>query len=250
MGNIWALVRRELHAYFASPIGYVALALFLFFYGFYFYGELEIFIDTKRASPGQVLNVNQDMIRWLLHTTAFIILFLLPLVTMRSFSEEFRSGTIELLFTSPLTDLEIVLGKFFGALALYVIMLGSTLVHIGILFYFGDPEWKPIVVGYLGLFLLGAGYIAFGLLFSSMTKNQINAGFMAFQLFVFLYLIELAESWGGWAASVVPYLSVSRHLAEFAKGVLDTRDIVYYLSFIGFGLFLTKQSIESYRWRG
>ena len=145
MGNIWALVRRELHAYFASPIGYVALALFLFFYGFYFYGELEIFMDPKRASPGQVLNVNQDMIRWLLHTTAFIILFLLPLVTMRSFSEELRSGTIELLFTSPLTDLEIVLGKFFGALALYVIMLGSTLVHIGILFYFGDPEWKPLV---------------------------------------------------------------------------------------------------------
>ena len=155
---------------------------------------------------------------------------------MRSFAEELRSGTIELLFTSPLTDLEIVLGKFFGALALYVIMLGATLVHIGILFYFGDPEWKPIVVGYLGLFLLGAGYIAFGLLFSSMTKNQIIAGFMAFNLFVFLYLIEFAESWGGWAASVVPYLSVSRHLAEFAKGVLDTRDIVYYLSFIGFGV--------------
>jgi len=250
VSNVWALARRELNAYFASPIAYVVLAFFLFLFGVYFYGELEIFVDPRRAAPSQVLNVNQDMIRWLFHTTAVIVMFLLPLVTMRSFSEELRSGTIELLFTSPVTDVELVLGKFAGAVALYAVMLGSTLIHMGILFYFGDPEWKPIAVGYLGMALLGCAYIAFGLVFSSLTKNQIVAGFLSFGVFLFLYLIEIAQNWGGWAAAVVPYLSVSRHLEEFAKGVIDTRDVVYYASFIVLGLFLTKQSLGAYRWRG
>lgn len=249
MSTVWALVRREVKAYFASPIAYVVLGLFLFLFGLYFYGELDVFIDPRRTAQGQTVNVNQDMIRWLFHTTAVIVLFLLPLVTMRSFSEELRSGTIELLFTSPLTDTQLVLGKFFGALVLYGVMLGSTFLHMGLLFYFGDPDWKPIAVGYLGLLLLGASYIGFGLVFSSMTRNQIVAGFLSFGVFLFLYLIEIAQNWGGWASALVPYLSVSRHLEEFAKGVIDTRDIVFYLSFIGLGLFLTKQSIESYRWR-
>ena len=248
--NVRTLGARELRAYFASPIAYVVLGLFLFLFGLYFYGELEIFADPRRAAPGQVLNVNQDMIRWLFHTTAVIVLFLLPLVTMRSFSEELRSGTIELLFTSPLTDLELVLGKFLGAFALYAVMLGSTFIHMGLLFYFGDPEWKPIAVGYLGMALLGGAYIAFGLVFSALTKNQIVAGFLSFGVFLFLYLIEIAQNWGGFMAAIVPYLSVSRHLEEFAKGVIDTRDVVYYLSFIGLGLFLSKQAIASYRWRG
>ena len=249
MTSMWALVRREVGAYFASPIAYVVLGFFLFLFGLYFYGELEIFIDPRNTAQGQTVNVNQHMIRWLFHTTAVILLFLLPLVTMRSFSEELRSGTIELLFTSPLTDTQLVLGKFFGAMTLYIVMLGSTFIHMGLLFYFGDPDWKPIAVGYLGLLLLGASYIGFGLVFSSMTRNQIIAGFLSFGVFLFLYLIEIAQNWSGWASALVPYFSVSRHLEEFAKGVIDTRDVVFYLSFIGLGLFLTKQSIESYRWR-
>jgi ABC-2 type transport system permease protein len=249
MTTVWALVRREVYGYFASPIAYVVLALFLFLYGLYFYGELEIFLDPRNAQ-GQTMNVNQDMIRWLFNTTAVIVMFVLPLVTMRSFSEELRSGTIELLFTSPLTDSQLVLGKFLGALVLYAVMLGTTLLHMGLLFYFGDPEWIPIAIGYLGMLLLGSAYIAFGLVFSSMTKNQVVAGFLSFGVFLTLYLIEIAQNWGGLAQALVPYLSVGRHLEEFAKGVIDSRDVVYYLSFIALGLFLTKQSIESYRWRG
>ena len=248
MTTLLALVRREVYAYFATPIAYVVLALFLFLFGLYFYGELEIFVDP-RGAQGHTVNVNQDMIRWVFNTTAVIVMFMLPLVTMRSFSEEFRSGTIELLFTSPVTDTQLVLGKFFGALTLYLVMLGSTFLHMGLLFYFGDPEWKPIAVGYLGMLLLGSGYIAFGLAFSSITKNQIVAGLLSFGVFLFLYLIEIAQNWGGWAQELVPYLSVGRHLEEFAKGVIDSRDVVYYLSFTALGLFLTKQSIESYRWR-
>ena len=248
MTTLLALVRREVYAYFGTPTAYVVLALFLFLFGLYFYGELENFVDP-RSAQGHTVNVNQDMIRWVFNTTAVIVMFVLPLVTMRSFSEEFRSGTIELLFTSPLTDTQLVLGKFFGALTLYVVMLGSTFLHMGLLFYFGDPEWKPIAVGYLGLLLLGSAYIAFGLAFSSITKNQIVAGLLSFGVFLFLYLIEIAQNWGGWAQTLVPYFSVSRHLEEFAKGVIDSRDVVYYLSFTALGLFLTKQSIESYRWR-
>lgn len=248
MTTLGALIGREVRAYFSSPVAYVVLGIFLFLYGLYFYGELEIFLDP-RGAQAHTVNVNQDMIRWLFNTTAVIVMFVLPLVTMRSFSEELRSGTIELLFTSPLTDNQLVLGKFFGALTLYVVMLGATSLHMGLLFYFGDPEWQPIAVGYLGLLLLGAAYIAFGLVFSSMTKNQVVAGSLSFSVFLFLYLIEIAQNWGGLAQTLVPYLSVGRHLEEFAKGVIDTRDVVYYLSFIALGLFLTKQSIESYRWR-
>ena len=142
-----------------------------------------------------------------------------------------------------------MLGKFLGALALYAVMLATTFLHIGLLFYFGDPEWMPIAVGYLGMLLLGSMYIAFGLVFSSMTKNQVVAGFLSFGVFLTLYLIEITQSWGGLAEVLVPYLSVGRHLEEFAKGVIDSRDVVYYLSFTALGLFLTKQSIESYRWR-
>lgn len=249
MTNVWALTRREIQAYFASPIAYVVLAAFLWLFGFYFYAFLEAFIDPRTVAPGEVVNVNQDMLRWVFHTTAFFLLFLLPMVTMRSFSEELRSGTIELLFTSPLTDTQIVMGKFLGALALYTIMLATTLFHMGVLFYFGDPEWMPIAAGYLGLLLLGAGYIAFGLMFSALTKNQIIAGLLSFGTFILLYLVELAQDRAGWLTTAIHYLSVDRHLEEFAKGVIDTRDIVFFMSMAALGLLLTKQSIESYRWR-
>ena len=250
MTNIWALLRREVNSYFSSPIAYTLLASFLVLFGFDFYGELEFFLDPRRGATGEVANVNQDMIRWLFHTTAVFILFLLPMLTMRSFSEELRSGTMELLLTSPITDIQLVLGKFSGALTLYITMLSSTFLHMGILFYFGDPDWKPIVVGYLGLLLLGSGYIAFGLMFSALTHNQLIAGFLTFGAFLFLYLIEIAQNWGGIMGNIVPYLSVGQHLEKFAKGVVDTNDVAFFLSFTAIGLLLTKQAIESYRWKG
>jgi ABC-2 type transport system permease protein len=255
MTNLWAVLRREVMSLFASPIAYVVLALFVFLFGYFFSDYLYMFLERGMGQGGfggaaETLNLNQDLIRWLFHTTSVVLLFLLPMLTMRSFSEEIRSGTIELLLTSPLTDFQIVAGKFLGALALYAAMLALTAPHLGILFFFGDPEWKPLLAGYLGMFLLGAGFIAFGLVFSSVTKNQIVAGFLSFATFLFLWLIEYAESWAGSAASVVTYLSVTKHLEEFAKGVIDSRDVVYYLSFILLGLFLAKQSVESLRWRG
>ncbi len=254
MRNVWAIYRRELYSYFTSPIAYVVLAFFAFLYGYFFHDYLYRFIQfgfqMAQFGGARPLNVNQDLIRWLFHSTSVVVLFMLPLITMRSFAEEKRSGTIELLFTSPVTDLQIVLGKFFAALTLYGAMIGLTLIHTGLLFLYGEPEWQPLVAGYLGMLLLGGAFISFGLLFSSLTRNQIIAGFASFGVFLVLWLIEYAEDWAGSAGKVVSYLSVTKHIEEFAKGVIDTKDLAYYLSFIGFGLFLSNKSLESHRWRG
>ena len=180
-----------------------------------------------------------------------IILFVMPMITMRTYSEEKRSGTIELLLTSPVTDVEIILGKFFGAMGLYAAMLGVTMLYIGLLFFLGNPEWKPVVAGYLGLLLMGGCFISVGLLVSSLTKNQIVAGIATFAVFLLLWVINwIGESAGPTTRDVVTYLSITEHFDDFARGVIDTKHLVYYLSFITFGLFLTAKSVDSERWRG
>ena len=256
MSNIWAITRREVEAYFASPIAYVSIAMFILIFGATFYIYLRFFVDmgmqmTRMGSYGEhTLNVNQDLIRYVLQTSGIVVLFMMPIITMRSFAEERRSGSIELLLTSPITDWQLVMGKFFGALTLYATMLGLTLFHMGILFFYGEPEWQPVLVGYLGLLLLGSGFIAVGLLYSSLTTNQIVAAVATFSTFLILWLLEGTETLVGSWGELVSYLSVTKHMAEFTKGVIDSRDVIYYLSFTALGLFLCRQSIESYRWRG
>jgi ABC-2 type transport system permease protein len=254
MGNVWALARREVQSYFASPVAYVVLGLFALIFGFLFYAYLEGFISRGMGQgfggAPEIQNLNQDMLRWLLGDTAWLLLFIIPLLTMRSFAEEIRSGTIELLLTSPLTDFQIVLGKFLGALFLYVSMLALTFLHMAILFFFGDPEWKALLTGYLGVLLFGSALISLGLVFSSLTRNQIVAAVITLGAFLFLGFFQSAENWAGAAASFITYLSATQHLEEFTKGVVDSRDVIYYLAFIGLGLFLSKQSLESLRWRG
>ena len=178
-------------------------------------------------------------------------LLVFPLITMRTYSEEKRSGTIELLLTSPLTDVEIILGKFLGAMLLYASMLAITSIHMGILFYYGDPEWKPIATGYLGLLLMGGCFLSLGLFISSLTKNQIVAAMATFAVFLMLWVINwIGESAGPTTQAIVSYLSITEHFDDFARGIIDTKHVVYYLSFITFGLFLTAKSVDSERWRG
>jgi ABC-2 type transport system permease protein len=175
----------------------------------------------------------------------------MPMITMRTYSEEKRSGTIELLLTSPVTDLEIIVGKFLGALALYGAMLLVTMVYIAILFRIGNPEWRPIIAGYLGLLLMGGCFLATGLFISSLTKNQIVAGFLTFATFLMFWIINwMGESSGPTTRDILNYLSITEHFDDFSRGIIDTKHVIYYLSFITFGLFLTAKSVDSERWRG
>ena len=255
MRNALAIANKEFRSYFASPIGYILIGLFALLFGYFFYLYLMMFVrqseQMMQFGGGGGANVNQMMIRGLFQNTAVIILFVMPMITMRTYSEEKRSGTIELLLTSPITDLEIIVGKFLGALALYGAMLIVTMLYMAILFRIGNPEWRPIVAGYLGLLLMGGCFLAAGLFISSLTKNQIVAGMVTFAVFLLLWVITWIGSFSGPTIDqLTQYLSIIDHLDDFGKGVLDTTHIIYYLSFITFGLFLTAKSVDTERWRG
>jgi len=253
--NILAIAEKELRSYFASPIGYILIGFFALLFGVFFYVYLMEFVRQSQQmmqfGGGGGANVNQMMVRGLFQNTAVIILFVMPMVTMRTYSEEKRAGTIELLLTSPVTDLQIIVGKFIGALGLYVAMLVVTMLYMAILFRIGNPEWRPIAAGYLGLLLMGGCFLSAGLFISSLTKNQIVAGFMTFATFLLLWIINwFGESAGPAGRDLVNYLSITEHLEDFTRGIIDTKHVVYYLSFITFGLFLTAKSVDSERWRG
>jgi ABC-2 type transport system permease protein len=252
--NILAIAGKELRSYFASPMAYIIIGLFALLFGWFFYVYLSVFVQQSQRMMmmgGGNVNVNEQMIRGVLQNAAVIILFVMPMITMRTYSEEKRSGTIELLLTSPVTDLEIILGKFLGAMALFAAMLFVTMIDIAILFRLGNPEWRPVAAGYLGLLLMGGCFIAVGLLISSLTKNQIVAAFITFAVFLMLWVINwLADSSGPTGRAILSFLSITDHFDDFTRGIIDTKHIVYYVSFITFGLFLTAKSVDSERWRG
>ena len=254
MSNILAIAQKELRGYFSSPIAYIVIGFFALIFGVFYYSILDWFVrqGMQMGMMGpQSMNVNQQMIRPLFLNLSVVILFILPFLTARSFAEEKRSGTIELLLTSPLTDFQIVMGKFIGCMLLYAAMLAVTLIHFGVLFGFGNPDWKPVAVGYLGMLLFGGAIISLGLFVSSLTKNQIVAGVAGFALVLALWVIDwLGQSLGPRAEAVFKYLSMTGHLDDFVKGVVDTKHLVYYLSFISFWLFMTIKSVDTERWRG
>ena len=257
MSNILAIAHKELKSYFSSPIAYIAIGMWALLYGWFFVAILSFFVRQSMQmnqfgmQGPQAMNINQQMIRPLLQNVTILILFLMPMVTMRTYSEEKRSGTIELLLTSPITDFQIVLGKFLGAMALYGTMLAVTLIHVALLFIYGHPEWKPIITAYAGLLLLGGCFIALGLFISSLTKNQIVAGMVTFTVFLLLWIITWMGSIAGpEVEKLTNYLSIIDHFDDFGKGVVDTSHLIYYVSFITFGLFLTAKSVDSERWRG
>jgi gliding motility-associated transport system permease protein len=257
MSNILAIAQKELKSYFASPIAYIVIGMFALLYGYFFVAILAYFVRQSMqmsefgAQGAQALDVNQQLIRPLMTNVTILVLFVMPMVTMRTYSEEKRSGTIELLLTSPLTDFEIILGKFLGALTLWVIMLLVSMIDLAILFHYTRPALKPLASAYLGLLLLGGCFISVGLFISSLTKNQIVAGMTTFAVFLFLWVITWIGSFSGPTIDqLVNYLSIINHFDDFGKGVIDTTHVIYYVSFITFGLFLTAKSVDSERWRG
>jgi ABC-2 type transport system permease protein len=254
MRNIWIICRKELKSYFASPIAYGLMAFFGLISGWFFYIATAIFVqrgfESQMMGRGMPMDVNEWVIRPLFMNVSVIALFLIPMITMRLFAEEKRSGTIELLTTSPIRDVEIIVGKWLAALILYAAILGISAINVAMLFAYGKPDWKPLLVGYLGLLLQGGCLLGIGTFISTTTRNQIIAGTATFAVCLLLWVFDWVSSYetAAWA-KVVAYLSVMTHFEPFSKGVIDTKDVVFYLSMIFFGLFLTARSLESLRWR-
>lgn len=252
MGNVFAIAQKELKSYFSSAIAWVIVGFYALLFGYFFIAMLSFFVrQSMQMGMGPNMNINQSVIRPLFLNSSVLILFVGPIITMRTYAEEKRAGTMELLLTSPLTDWQIILGKFLGAMGLYAAMQVVTLVYMSILFIYGNPEWKPLIAGYLGMLLLGGCFISMGLLISSLTKSQMVAAMATFAVFLLLWVIDWIGDFGGPTAQmIVQNLSIVQHLDDFVKGVIDTKHVVYYLSFITFGLFLTAKSVDVERWRG
>jgi gliding motility-associated transport system permease protein len=256
MRNVWIICRKEMRSYFASPIAYLLLTMFAFIFGWFFWNVLNYFVSmgTAAMERGQMfpMNLNEQVIRPLLANVGVVGLFFIPLITMRLFAEEKRTGTIELPATSPISDMEVILGKWFAAMLLYGCMLLVTALNFAFVFRYGQPDWKPLVIGYLGLYLQAGALLAVGTFISTLTKNQIIAGAVTFAVCLMLYILEWASGGGFQSAKwaqVLSYLSVITHYESFAKGMLSSKDAIFYVSLIFFGLFLTSRSMESLRWR-
>lgn len=256
MRNVLTIARRDFAASLASPVAYTLFGGFAFLFGYFFSDFLANFVEAGMrmaqmgSFSGGALHVNHDLIRWLLASTAILIVFFAPWLSMRAVSEEIRAGTLELLLTAPVTDTQIVLGKFLGAFALYAVMVGFTLFHLAVLFWFSRPDPGPVLAAYLGLALFGASVLALGLFFSSLTRSQIVAGVLTLGVLLVLWLVEFADQGTGGARAFLAYFSVTGHMSDFTRGVIATRDLVFYLTFTGFWLFLTRESLRSRRWRG
>jgi len=255
MKNIWAICKKEIKTYFTSPIAYVVITVFLVLVGFFFYSLIWWFNSQSLQMASnqyyfQQLNINQMVYSPLFQNMSIILLLMIPLLTMRLFSEEKKINTDELLYTCPISINQIILGKYFASLFVLLAMLLLTGILSIITFAFGNPELVPILNGYLGLFLMGAAFIAVGIFFSSLTENQIVAAILTFGTLLLFWILNWASySAGGIWKDVLNYLSFFQHFDDLTRGILDTTDIVYYLSFSFFGLFLTHSVIQSRRWR-
>lgn len=254
MRNMWVICRKELRSYFVSPIAYILFIMFALIFGWFFWNMLGAFVFYSMAAQmrGEMfpMNINEQIVRQLLGNMNVIGLFFIPIMTMRLFAEEKRNGTIELLATSPIRDGEVILGKWLASVFLYAAMLLLTGLNFVFLFKYGNPDWKPVAVGYLGMLLQAAAMLAIGTFISTLTKNQIIAGAATFGVCLLIFVLGWVGGYesSSWA-QVLTYMSVTTHMESFAKGVLDSKDAVYYLTVIFLGLFLTARSLESLRWR-
>ncbi len=257
MRNILAIAGKDLRSQFVSPIAYVVLTGYLLLAGWFFFALLtrfgmllNMYMSFRNPEAMAQINLNDLVIAPLLHNLSVILVILVPVITMRSFAEEKRSGTYELLMTSPISITEIVLGKFLGAFGFVLIMVLLTAIYPLILLLYGDPEAGVVLSGFLGLLLLATAFVSVGLLTSSFTENQIIAAVSCLVSLLLLYVISWpAETASPGVGAVLKYLSLTEHFGQLVKGVIDTRDLMYFGSVIVLALFLTQRSVESLRWR-
>lgn len=257
MKSILVIAGKEIRSLFVSPIAYVVLTGFLLLGGWFFFNLLfrfnyllTLYTSFQNTQGLQGLNLNDHVVAPLLHNLTIVLVIMVPIITMRSFAEEKKAGTYELLLTSPLTVTQIVLGKFLGLLFFIFMMILLTGTYPAILFIYGNPELGILASGYLGLFFLGVVFASIGLLTSSLTENQIVAAVTCFVILLLLYILSWpSETAGAILGDVLKYLSVIEHFNEMVKGIIDTKDLVYFLTLILLSLFLTHRSVEASRWR-
>jgi ABC-2 type transport system permease protein len=258
MRNVLTIIGKELRSYFVSPIAYVVLTGFLLIGGWFFFNLLSRFnllltlYSSFQGGPDMLnrLNLNDFVISPLMHNLSIVLVILIPMITMRGFAEEKKNGTYELLLTSPLRTGEIVLGKFLASFLFVLIMIAFTSIYPAILLVYGNPEMGVILSGYLGLLLLATAFVSVGLLTSSFTENQIIAAVSGLVALLLLYIMSWpADTAGEILGPLLRYLSVTEHFGEMVKGLIDTKDLVYFLTVIALALFLTQRSVESIRWR-
>ncbi len=235
--NTFAIFWKESKTYFTSPMAYIIGGVFLAITGYLFVTSISV--------PFPEASIRG----WLEPSTTVFILWA-PAITMRLLAEEQKLGTLELLMTSPIRDYEIVLGKFAAVLAILFATLVLTLFYSIMLFLYGDPDFGPLLTGYLGIFLFGGASLSIGMLASSLTSNQVVAAIVSFGVLLLMLLTQqAADITSGLAAQVLEGVSLSGHFEDFSRGILDTNNVVYYFSVMAFFLFLTIRNVESRRWR-
>lgn len=236
MNKVFAIAKKELMAYFKSPIAYIVLILTISVFNVFFYMIID---QNREASLRDVFKVME-----------FMFVFLIPLLTMKIFSEEKLTGTIEFLMTSPITNTAIVLGKYLGSLIFFTLIIIMTVTYYFIIEYFGQPDRMSILTGFLGIWLEGSFFLAIGILTSSWTRNQIIAAISSYAILFLLYFsISFTNSLSGPMEAVVRYAGTWSHLGNFTVGLITIADVVYYLSGIIFCLILTRFGIENRLWR-
>jgi len=234
--NTLAIAERELKSFFVSTVAWVIAAAFMAITGLLFAVLL--------------LNSNDASLRFLFSNLSVIFLFVAPFLTMRLLAEEIRLGTVELLLTNPVRDVEVVLGKFLGVFGFVLVMLAMTLYYPALLYIFGAPDPGPMATGYLGVVLQAAAFLAIGLATSSTTENQIVAAFLAFAINLVLWLSESVSQFvGPPLGAALKFLSITSHFQDFSRGVIDTSHLIFFISVIAAALFLTYLSLQTRRWR-
>ncbi|MCB7128843.1 MAG: ABC transporter permease [Candidatus Brocadiales bacterium] len=236
MGGATTIFKREMVGFFFSPIAYIVIAVFLLFSGYFFATLLAL---TQQAS-----------LTYSLANMQFILSILAPIITMKLLSEEVRAGTIEMLMTAPVTDFEVVFGKFLAAWLLYLVMLAPTLLYVVFLTWVGQPDMGPIISSYIGLALMGGMFVSVGLLMSALTKSQVVAGVLGIVALVILFFVGYAVSGTDvWYAAAFQYIGTYGHWESFTKGLVNTSDVVYYITITALCLFITVRVLESRKWR-
>ena len=255
MRNAWIIAKRDLGSFFNSPIFYIVTTVFLIIYSFIFFNILNFFSfqsfqARQLQAMGMNLNLNEMVIEPSLQNMSVILLMVIPIITMRSFADEKKMKTFRLLLSSPVHLREIILGKFLACMIVVAVMISISSYSVGFLFLLGEPEPGPIVTGYIGILLMAGCFVSVGIFASSLTDNQIVAAVLTFGFSLFMWIIGWsAQAAGSTTGQVLQYLSIVDHLERFLKGLVNTSDLVYYLSFILFNLFLCHRVLDSNRWR-